>query len=102
MELLPLPGSKCSLNCGAHKDHSISLTDLGSHQLGLDHINEKLLDLVLGDLDTGLNFLEGDLAPVLRQLHEGQKLHLPYIVLVLQSEPLNKTFVALIELVIGF
>ena len=63
VELLPISGSKCPVHGGGHVHSSISLGNLGSHQLGLDHVYQELLDLFLLDLDALLDLRETDLTP---------------------------------------
>ena len=63
MKLLPLPGPECPVHGGADIHQPIVLGQLGSHQLGRDHVHHELLHLILLDLDTGLNLLERDLTP---------------------------------------
>eukprot|EP00091_Calanus_sinicus_P007726 TRINITY_DN18941_c0_g1_i1.p1 TRINITY_DN18941_c0_g1~~TRINITY_DN18941_c0_g1_i1.p1 ORF type:complete len:133 (+),score=28.40 TRINITY_DN18941_c0_g1_i1:593-991(+) len=98
VELLPVSGTKCPVHGGGHVHSSISLGNLRSHQLRLDHIYQELLDLILLDLDAILDLSETDLTPVLCQLHEGQQLHFPGVVFVLQPQPIDKLLVPLVEL----
>ena len=63
VELLPLLGAERSVHGGGHVDDTIVLGQLGSHQLGLDDVNQELLNLLLINLYTALNLLESNLAP---------------------------------------
>ena len=98
MKLLPFSWSKSSVHGGADVDDPAVLGELGPDQLGLDHVDQEHLHVLLSDLDTALDLLECYFTPVLCQLHERQQFHFPQVVLMLQSKTINKTLVSLVEL----
>ena len=73
VQLVPLLGPERSVHGGGHVDDTIVLGQLGSHQLGLDDVNEELLNLLLVDLYTALDLLECDLAPRQNSINSKQK-----------------------------
>ena len=73
VQLVPLLGAERSVHSGGHVDDTIVLGQLGSHQLGLDDVNEELLNLLLVDLYTALDLLECDLAPRHNSINSEQK-----------------------------
>ena len=68
-QLVPLLRPEGSVHGGGHVGNPVVLGQLGSHQLGLDDVNEELLHLLLLNLYTALDLLECDLAPVELQIN---------------------------------
>ena len=64
VELLPLLGPESSVHGGGDVHDPVVLGQLGSHQLGLDDVNQELLHLLLVNLYTALDLLECDLTPL--------------------------------------
>ena len=63
MKLLPFSWSKSSVHGGADVDDPAVLGELGPDQLGLDHVDQEHLHVLLSDLDTALDLLECNFTP---------------------------------------
>lgn len=63
VQLLPVRLPECAMHGGGDADHTVPLRDLGADKLRLDHLDQELLNLVIANLNTLLDFLETYLVP---------------------------------------